>query len=454
MNTTIERAGVRMHGKANTRNAGHVPPIKKDLHGLKSHELRALDATLERCFTDGSIADANVREYSDFQKEVQSTLQQRSMTPDEPSVKAPSYLRSVGDTEGGLAKEFSISKAIIAAAEGRQLDGAEAEVTAEGRRQFAGTRGQVVIPNFILDAQKRTVYGNDSGQSGIGGNVSGKQTLAVGYQQALHIQPHAEQLGARVVDAVGSATMLIPFLGRTAAGTADEGAAVTSSATFSELSLTPTRYARVATYSALALRTTGQALDSILTADFQQAHTSAHDKVAFDAIRANSTYTLATENGTNGLEATSLSDVFKLAKEAMSATGTNSAPALVCSPEGFKVLNTATASGLYQTLATAYNTGTGQSVRQATNLADGNFDADDIIDGAVSGTIAGAGLVIAGDMGSCVIAKWGGIDVVIDPFSDNDKGLITLAANSYCAAGITRDAFRALAVAGATIAAS
>ena len=137
----------------------------------------------------------------------------------------------------------------------------------------------------------------------------------------------------------------------------------------------------------------------------------------------------------------------------MSATGTNSAPALVCSPEGFKVLNTATASGLYQTLATAYNTGKGQSVRQSSFLEDGNFDADDIIDGAVS-TIAGAGLRHCRRHGLVCDCQVGRIDVVIDPFSDNDKGLITLAANSYCAAGITRDAFRALAVAGATIAAS
>ena len=105
----------------------------------------------------------------------------------------------MGDSEAGLAKNFSISKAIVAAAEGRQLDGAEAEVTAEGRRQFAGTRGQIVIPNFVLDAQKRNVYGNDSGSANIDSAVTARQTLAVGYQQALHIQPLAEQLGARVV---------------------------------------------------------------------------------------------------------------------------------------------------------------------------------------------------------------------------------------------------------------
>ena len=460
MNISSNAAQVRQFGRPQTRTASHVPKITDNLDNMKGHELRALAHTLEKCTRDGSISDLEIKDYFKFIDDVNSRLavveaQTRTTHLDANSKpSAPAYHKSVGDSEGSLAKRFSISKAILTAAEGRQLEGVEAEVTSEGRRQFAGTRGQVVIPNFVLAAQQRTVYGNDSGQSGIGANVTGKQTLAAGYQAALHVQPLAEQLGARVVDALGSSTMLIPFLGRTAAGSADEGAAVTSSATFSELSLAPSRYARVATYSSLALRTTGQALDDILTRDFQQAHTSAHDKVAFDAIRANATYTLATENGTNGLEATTLSNVFELTKDVMSATGTNDAPAIVCSPEGYKVMNTTAVSGLQQTLASAYNMVTGQTVRQATNLADGNFAGDDVIDGADGGTIAGAGLVIAGDFGSCVIAKWGGIDVVIDPFSGNESGLITLAANSYCAAGITRDAFRALAVAGSTIAAT
>jgi len=454
MTSPLEAANVRHFGRPQTRTASHVPKITDNLDNMPAHELRALSHTLEKCTRDGSIADTEIHNYFKFMDDVNARLANVEAETRNTKPAAPAYVPNMGDSKKNLADKFSISRAIMAAAEGRQLDGAEAEVTAEGRNQFAGTRGQVVIPNFVLEAQQRNVYGNDSGQSGIDGNVSGRQTLSSAYQTALHVQPLAEQLGARVIDALGSSTMLVPFLGRTAAGSANEGAGVSSSATFSELSLTPSRYARVATYSALALRTTGQALDEILTRDFQQAHTSAHDKVAFDAIRANATYSLATEDGTNGLAATTLSNVFAMTKDAMSATGSNDAPALVCSPEGFKVMNTTAVSGLQQTLASAYTMGTGQSVRQATNLADGNFAGDDIIDGADGGTIAGAGLVIAGDFGSCVIAKWGGIDVVVDPFSGNESGLITLAANSYCASGITRDAFRALAVSGAVIAAT
>lgn len=461
MKNTLERAGVRMHGQANTRNAGHVPPLSTDVQNMKAHELRALNAKLDDAFTTGAIADANVRAYHDFQTNVRqqldalelqaSKVQHAAPSQDKPS--APSYLRSVGDNARGLAKNFSISKAIVAASEGRQLDGAEAEVTQEGRRQFAGTRGQVVIPDFVLQ-EVRATYGNDSGSGSIDAAVTGRQTLAGAWSTALHVQPLAQQLGAVVLDASGSSTFLVPYLGRTAAGSAAEGAGVTSTATFSELSLTPTRYARVATYSALALRTTGAGLDEILVRDFQEAHTTAHDAAAFAAIRSSATYTLATEDGTNGLAATTLSKVFDLAKDATQATGANDSPVIVASPEGYNVMNSTAASGLYQTLSTAYMNGTGKMVRQATNLADGDFDAVDIISGADAGTIAGAGLIIAGDFSSCVLAKWGGIDVVLDPYSGNESGLITLAANSYCAAGITRDAFRALAVAGSAISAT
>lgn len=450
-----------MHGQLNTRNAGHVPPLSTDIHNMKAHELRALDAKLEDAFSTGAIADANVRAYHDFQvnvrqqldaAELQAITYERNASSSDKAT-PPAYLRSVGDNARGLAKNFSISKAIIAASEGRQLDGAEAEVTAEGRRQFAGTRGQVVVPDFVLNEQ-RAVYGNDAGSASIDSAVNGKQTLAGAYSTALHVQPLAQQLGAVVMDASGSSTFLVPYLGRTSAGSANEGASVTSSATFSELSLTPTRYARVATYSALALRTTGAGLDQILVRDFQEAHTSAHDAAAFSAIRSSATYVLAAESGTNGLAATTLAKVFELAQATTQATGANDAPVIVASPTGYNVMNSTAASGLYQTLSTAYMNGTGKMVRQATNLADGNFDSEDIIDGASTATIAGAGLIIAGDFASCVLAKWGGIDVVLDPFSGNESGLITLAANSYCAAGITRDAFRALAVASANISAT
>jgi hypothetical protein len=441
-------AQVRHFGRPQTRTASHVPKIG-DIDNLKAHELRALAHTIDKCTRDGSISDTEIQDYFKFMDTVNERLAE---VETQTRSAAPAYVRSTGDSTTSLAREFSISKAIMTAAEGRQLDGAEAEVVAEGRKQFAGTRGQVVIPDFVLNANKRAVYGNDSGSGSIDSAVSGRQTLANNYQLAMHIQPLAQQLGATVVDASGSATMLIPYLGRTAAGTAAEGSAVTSSATFSELSLTPTRYARVATYSMLALRTTGQALDSILANDFQNAHASAHDAVAFAAIRANSTYTQADAYSTNGLAKTTLGKVMDLAQEAMSATGSNDSPSLVCSPIGFNVVHSTAVQGLNQTVATAYASGTGANVRQATNLADGDFDSADVIGG--TGTIAGAGLVIAGDFSSCVIAKWGGIDLVLDPYSGNESGLVTLAANSYCAAGITRDAFRALAVAGADIAAT
>ena len=48
---------------------------------------------------------------------------------------APAISYGIGDSEATFAKRASISKAILAAAQGKQLDGAEAELDREGRNQ-------------------------------------------------------------------------------------------------------------------------------------------------------------------------------------------------------------------------------------------------------------------------------------------------------------------------------
>ena len=78
--------------------------------------------------------------------------------------------------------------------------------------------------------------------SDIDAAVTGKQTLAESLRTARHAEPTAVQLGALVVDASGSASYLVPFLGRTAAAEANEGAATTSTADFHQTTLSPRRF--------------------------------------------------------------------------------------------------------------------------------------------------------------------------------------------------------------------
>jgi hypothetical protein len=256
----------------------------------------------------------------------------------------------------------------------------------------------------------------------------------------------AEQLGAQKIDAAGAATLLVPFLGRTDASTADEGAGASSAATFSELSLTPQRYTRKTSVSALALATTGQQLDSILLADFDRAHAAAFDKVVFAAIRDNATFTTSTASGSD-MAATGIADLFNLQQDAMNATGISGYFDLLASPIGMNVMNTSVVTNTDQTLGQLFVSQTGRRIIPVVSMVDADLPADEVLAGNTSSdVIASAGHIVAGDMSAAVAAIWGGVSLMVDPYSMRDEHVLNVHADSYVAAGIVSDAFRILAV--------
>lgn len=435
--------------------------LKLGVEKLNGFNLRGARAAIDQAIQANEIPESRMVETLDFMKRSSVKLQDietverelaKQVQPEPAPAKRSAFAiqNSIGDSAGTLARSFSLSRAIDTIAAGKQLTGAEMEAFDEARSEFRGARGNILVPSWMR-TELRTVYGNDSGQSGIGSNVSGRQTLSAGDTRlALHNVPMAQQLGAQKIDATGSSTLLVPYLGRTDASTADEGAAASSASSFSELSLTPQRYVRKTSVSALSLSTTGQQLDSILLNDFDLAHSAAHDKVAFAAIRDNATFTLATAS-TNGLAATSVADLFSLATDTMTATGVSGYPDLLMSPIAAQVLNTSIVTNSDQTLGQLYVSQTGRRLIPVVSMADATFTELETTGTAGSDNIVGAGHVVAGLMSSCVIASWGGISLMVDPYSLRDNHVINVHADSYCAAGVVQDAFRILAVTASDI---
>jgi len=247
------------------------------------------------------------------------------------------------------------------------------------------------------------------------------------------------------------AHFLVPFLGSMIPSTTDEGGSLSSSASFSQLDLTPTRYGRRADITTLALRAASPEMDNIIMRSMAEGHAVAKDRAAFAAVVANATYQLATAHSTNGLAATDLEDIFNLAKSASVASGNSAAPNMVCSPIGFQALNVASDSTINQTIAGAYRAGTGARVLQSNTLLDGDLDSADVVGG--TGTIAGAGVAIAGNFADLIVAEWG-VDLVLDNVTDADRGVIRCISNSYIAAGVVRDSLRVMGVSSSNIAAT
>ena len=429
----------------------NFPKPDTALEALNSNDLKGLRHEVEEGINKGIVADADIRSYFSFLDKIEGKLEQRQTKDKELQRRAASapavHSRGLGDDSKSLSKRFSISKAINAASMGRQQDGAEAEVIAEGQKTNPMARG-ISLPAFVLE--QRSIYGVDSGSPDIAAAVTGQRTVSAQLLAALHDQPVAAQLGATMVQASG-AHFLVPFLGSMIPSTADEGGALTSSASFNQLDLTPTRYGRRADITTLALRAASPEMDNIIMRSMAEGHAVAKDRAAFAAVVANATYQLATAHSTNGLAATDLEDIFNLAKSASVASGNSSAPNMVCSPIGFQALNVASDSTINQTIAGAYRAGTGAQVLQSNTLLDGDLTSADVVGG--TGTIAGAGVAIAGNFADLIVAEWG-VDLVLDNVTDADKGVIRCISNSYIAAGVVRDSLRVMGVSSSNIAAT
>jgi len=429
----------------------NFPKPDTALETLNSNDLKGLRHEVEEGINKGIVADADIRSYFSFLDKIEGKLEQRQTKDKELQRRAASapavHSRGLGDDSKSLSKRFSISKAINAASMGRQQDGAEAEVIAEGQKSNPMARG-ISLPAFVLE--QRSIYGVDSGSPDIAAAVTGQRTVSAQLLAALHDQPVAAQLGATMVQASG-AHFLVPFLGSMIPSTADEGGALTSSASFNQLDLTPTRYGRRADITTLALRAASPEMDNIIMRSMAEGHAVAKDRAAFAAVVANATYQLATAHSTNGLAATDLEDIFNLAKSASVASGNSSAPNMVCSPIGFQALNVASDSTINQTIAGAYRAGTGAQVLQSNTLLDGDLTSADVVGG--TGTIAGAGVAIAGNFADLIVAEWG-VDLVLDNVTDADKGVIRCISNSYIAAGVVRDSLRVMGVSSSNIAAT
>lgn len=450
MSEYTTNARVRYAGQPSTTNVANLPHYSTDVSSYDINNLRGISATIDDALQADKIGDDVVVDYLDLQKRAAqriTALELKQERLSQIAKNAPAFVSSVGDSNASISKRFSISKAIANASLGKQQDGAEAEVIAEGQKANPLARG-ISVPSFVLE--QRNIYGVDATSSSITAAVTGQQTISSQLLAALQDQPVAAQLGATMVQASG-AHFLVPWLGSMIAASADEGASLTSSASFSQLDLQPQRYGRRADITALALRAASPEMDTIIMRSMAEGHATAKDRAAFAAVVANATYQLATAHSTNGLAITDLADMFNLAKSASTASGNSAAPNFVCSPIGFQALNTAADSTINQTMSGAYRSATGAQVLQSNTLLDGDLLSSDVVGG--TGTIVGAGVAIAGNWQDLIVAEWG-VDLVLDNITDADKGVIRCISNSYIAAGVVRDSLRVMGVTAANIAAT
>ena len=123
---------------------------------------------------------------------------------------------------------------------------------------------------------------------------------------------------------------------------------------------------------------------------------------------------------------------------------------LVCSPIGFKALNVKTEASINQTLRGAIaRAATGAQVLQANTLQDGDLTSANAVGG--SGTISGAGVVVAGNFVDLIVAEWASTLLTTTRPTLRESGIIRCISNSYVDADVVRDSLRVMAVSSSDI---
>ena len=449
-----------------------APPIIRHMNFKTStdaqHHIHSLESKLESIQNVASSEERaltadELSETQEIHSKLEMAEEQRdALAKNEARIKrmAQTGAPSVSE-EKELAKvggEFNLLRAMSCAANGRNLDGAEAEMLAEAQKEAAAMglamRGNVALPQSYL--QLRNTYGNTAGGS-VDTAVSTTGLEAAAVREALRPRAVIESVGAtQLTGFVGD--IKLPTLPNDAASTPAEGAAATAfTGAMNSVTLTPQRYAAEITVTKEALNQATGNMQQVIARDFGNAIGAQIDRVAFKNMideggtlsagvlaisatagdsRAQSEATIValTETGDNDIPVLTANDVADLWAE---ITGNGVA-------EGAFVMHPKTAGALFNTDTTGAGGApvlannqiygypvvtTGRMPRLNLNaaIADQFMNGEDV----AFGNAADIGGMLSGDFSNVFWATWGGLSLTIDPFTGLSSGLVKVVADQF-----------------------
>ena len=306
-------------------------------------------------------------------------------------------------------RSFSLSRAVEAVSHGKGLTGAEAEWAQEARNEMQARglqmTGQIGIPEAAL--YRGGVADNFQADSGDGSGYV--PTNVPGVIEALRAPTMIEQLGATTINgAMGN--LKFPRVSKKAVGfeATEVAADANSTMEMDELELSPTRVANKTLFSKQLILQGGSQVDTLIARELQAGINETIDKAAFaKAITATNTALAA---------AITAADVFNMEKLVLEAGGNFADCKWAMSPSGWKF------SRDLATVESVEAFWKGQSF-------DG-FEASatpNLVDSATN-----KGRILFGDFAQgLVLAYFGGLDLLVDPYSNAGNAQIALHLNKF-----------------------
>lgn len=309
-----------------------------------------------------------------------------------------------------INRSFSLSRAVQAASFGKALEGAEAEWSQEAAKEYQmrglQMNGQIGIPASALYRAGAA----DDFQAGSGDGSGFVATTVPGVIDALRTPTMAERIGVTTINnATGN--LKFPRVSNKAAATeATEVAADSASGLeLDELTLSPIRVAANTKYSKQLILQGGAQVDAMIARELSAGINETIDKAVFAKAA-----TIA--GGVDKDGAVAYSDLTTMQKSVLAAGGDLNACAFVGSPSAMSILKGEAAV---------------DSIRAVTegNNIDGyqTYFTPNLVDSSTN-----AGALLFGDFGlGMVLAFFGGIDLLVDPYSNAGTAQIALHVNKF-----------------------
>ena len=311
-------------------------------------------------------------------------------------------------------RSFSLSRAVEMVSHGKGLTGAEAEWAQEARSEMQSRglqmSGQIGIPEAALFRAGAA----DNFQAGATGDGSGfVPTNVPGVIEALRAPTMIETLGATTINGA-TGNLKFPRVSNKAIGVAateieDMATAGASTLELDEVNLTPNRVSNTTLFSKQLILQGGNQIDSLIARELQAGINTTIDEAAFAKIVAGITPVA----GGGSLTAANL---FGLEKSVLAAGGNMANCKWAMNPAGWAASrDLATVSSI-----NAFWDGQmfdGFPAVATPNIAEGTGGKGDIIFGDFA-----AGLVLA---------YFGGLDLLVDPYSNAGTAQIALHLNKF-----------------------
>ncbi len=309
-----------------------------------------------------------------------------------------------------INRSFSLSRAVETVSLGKGLEGAEAEWAQEARSEMQARGLQMTGQIGIPEAALLRAGGADNFQAGSGDGSGYVPTNVPGVIEALRAPTMIETLGATTIHGA-TGNLKFPRVSNKAIGTEETEVSADANSTMEmdELELSPIRVANKTLFSKMLILQGGNQVDTLIARELTAGINETIDKAAFAKAAA------ATQTAGGGAALTPAM-LFELEKDVLAAGGNFANCKWAMSPTGWKV------SRDLATVDSINAFWSGQSFDgfpavATPNLVDGTADAGDICFGDWA-----QGLVLA---------YFGGLDLLVDPYSNAGTAQIALHLNKF-----------------------